>query len=359
MYEINLENGNYAIMGGIFLGGGGGGSYLEGLATLENSLKLGEIIVKDIEDFNDEDIIVTASAVGSPASEEGFISVEQVINNFKLFKNVYNGKIAGIITNENGGHSTANGWILSAATGIPLVDAPCNGRAHPTGVMGSMGLEIVENYVTVQTASGGKDLKRIETYSRGSMERTSRIIRHAAVEAGGLVTVLRNPVKAEYVGKNAAPKAIMQAVEIGKIFVNSQNTDEIITKLINTVSLEVVAVGRVTDYKLITEGGFDHGYINISADNGKKYEAAFWNEFMTVDSHGRRLATFPDLIGCIDAKSGKVLTSAEISKNDYIYLYKVPKENLILGSGMKNRKQFQLIENILRKDIVKYTFKEI
>lgn len=358
MYKIDFEIGKCAVVGGAFLGGGGGGSYLEGLSTLENSLKFGEIIVKDIEDFNDEDIIVTASAVGSPASKEGYISTKQVIDNFELFRKIYNLKIAGIITNENGGHSTTNGWILSAATKIPLVDAPCNGRAHPTGVMGSMGLETVDNYITVQTATGGKGIRDMETYVKGNMNNAAKIVRQAAVEAGGLVTVLRNPVNAAYVKKNAAPKALKQAIEIGKIFSNTNDSGEIIKNLINLIGLEVIAKGIITEHQLIIEGGFDHGYIKLITDDGREYKTTFWNEFMTINENNTRLATFPDLIGCIEVESGKVLTSATINKGDSIYLYKVPKQNLILGSGMKNRDQFQLIEDILKTDIIKYVFKE-
>ena len=357
MYRIDYQNGKYAVLGGAFLGGGGGGSETEGLSTLEASLELGEILVKDIEEFDDEDIVVTASAVGSPASTEGYISVEQVIDNLELFKKIYDGEIKGIITNENGGHSTTNGWILSAATGIPLIDAPCNGRAHPTGVMGSMGLESIKGYKTVQTASGGKGEKSISTYVKGSMGNAAKIVRQAAVEAGGLVTVLRNPISAEYVKENAASKSLMQAIEIGKIFECSENCDEIIEKLKEMIDLEVIARGIITEHELIIEGGFDHGFIKIN-DEGKEYKATFWNEFMTIDEANERIATFPDLIGCIEEKSGKILTSATVKKGDFVYLYKVPRGKLILGSGMKNKKQFELIEDILKTDITKYVFEE-
>ena len=40
--------------------------------------------------------------------------------------------------------------------GIPLIDAPCNGRAHPTGVMGSLNLHRDPNYITTMTCVGGR-----------------------------------------------------------------------------------------------------------------------------------------------------------------------------------------------------------
>jgi uncharacterized protein len=355
MYIIDDKIGQYAVVGGAFLGGGGGGSQEKGLAALKHALKIGKIIVKDIDDFNEQDIILTASAVGSPASEEGFISPEQIIENFELFQKNYGKKIAGIITNENGGYSTTNGWILSAATGIPLVDAPCNGRAHPTGVMGSMGLENIKDYRSFQAASGGKKGKEILTFIKGDMESVSRMVRQSAVEAGGLVTVVRNPVEAVYVKKNAAPRSLKQAIDIGKIFIESKNPESIISSLEKMIGLEVIAKGVVSEYELITEGGFDYGFIKVQKQDKSEIKAYFWNEFMSADEE-KRISTFPELIGCIDIKTGHVLSSATIRKNDEIYLYKVSSNQLILGAGMKNVSQFRLIEKILGIEIVKYVF---
>ena len=81
--------------------------------------------------------------------------------------------------------------------GIPLIDAPCNGRAHPTGVMGSLNLHRDPNYITTMTCVGGrKELGRhVECTVTGSIDHCSKLVRAAAVEAGGLVAVIRNPVK--------------------------------------------------------------------------------------------------------------------------------------------------------------------
>ncbi|SHI49667.1 hypothetical protein SAMN02745751_00402 [Dethiosulfatibacter aminovorans DSM 17477] len=353
MYKIDNIKGKCAVRGGSFLGGGGGGSENEGIRTLEEALKFGDIIVKGIDEFEDDDIIVTASAVGSPASKEGYVSVEQVVDNFNLFKMLYGKEIKGIITNENGGHSTTNGWILSAATGIPLVDAPCNGRAHPTGVMGSMGLESRKDYLTVQTAAGGKDEKAIATYVKGKMDSAAKMVRQTAVEAGGLVTVLRNPVEADYVKKNAAIGSLAMAVEIGEIFEEYDDCKGITDKLNERYNLETIAYGKVIDCSLTIEGGFDHGHVTIG-DGNDEFKVTFWNEFMTIDKEGVRLATFPDLIGLIDSKTTEILTSATVKEGDEVCLYRIPKENLILGSGMKNREQLRLVEKVLNTEIVKF-----
>jgi uncharacterized protein len=157
------------------------------------------------------------------------------------------------------------------------------------------------------------------------------------------------------VKKNAAPRSLKQAIDIGKIFIESKNPESIISSLEKMIGLEVIAKGVVSEYELITEGGFDYGFIKVQKQDKSEIKAYFWNEFMSADEE-KRISTFPELIGCIDIKTGHVLSSATIRKNDEIYLYKVSSNQLILGAGMKNVSQFRLIEKILGIEIVKYVF---
>ena len=71
--------------------------------------------------------------------------------------------------------------------GLPVVDVPCNGRAHPTGVMGSMNLHKVKDYKTVQACVGGNPDtgNHVECFFEGSIEHTSKLVRLASIEAGG------------------------------------------------------------------------------------------------------------------------------------------------------------------------------
>jgi hypothetical protein len=356
--KITEEIAEAAVLGGLFLGGGGGGSSKEGMRAAEEALKLGELTLVSYDHVNRDDIVITASAVGSPASIEKFISAEQCKKAYEMYRDLLDGEIGGIITNENGGHSTTNGWIVSAMTGIPLIDAPCNGRAHPTASMGSMGLSQIKGYKTIQIAIGGNpDLgKEIEVIAKGSLNATSSVVRHAAVEAGGLVTVLRNPVKAEYLENNAAIGGLKQAIDIGKVFLkHKKDMEAVLKELSEMISLEVIVRGIVKKYEIRTQGGFDVGFVAVEAQDGG-YEITFWNEYMTLEYEGERLATFPDLIVTLDSKTGRVLTSAELKEKDEIIVVKVDRGKLKLGQGMFDKKLFQKVEEVLEKEIIKYAF---
>ena len=109
-----------------------------------------------MDQIDPETVVVTASMVGAPAAQEKFVSPADMMRCVELFTQSTGIRPGGIVTNENGGGSTFNGWLEASMLGIPLIDAPCNGRAHPTGVMGSLNLHRDPNYITTMTCVGGR-----------------------------------------------------------------------------------------------------------------------------------------------------------------------------------------------------------
>jgi len=352
---IDREIGMKAIYGGLFLGGGGGGSLTGGLEVLEEALKYGGVKLTEIEEFDGNDIVITASLVGSPASKEKFVGPKHYKEVYDLYKKIYEGEISGIMTNEMGAQAITNGWVVSAMVGIPFLNAACNGRAHPTGAMGSMGLSSKEDYVTLQTAAGGKGEKDVSIVARGTIKATSEIVRKASIEAGGFVTVLRNPVNIEYIRENAAVNSVKKAIELGEIFINNiNNLEGILESLSKAIGLEIICRGEVTKFELETKNGLDLGLLNIKSSDDT-YEVAFWNEYMTIDnSKNGRIATFPDLIAILDEQSGLPIISAEIGKEKKVVLVKVPKCNLLLGKSMFDMGLLSDAEKVMDRDLIKY-----
>ncbi|AGY74513.1 DUF917 domain-containing protein [Clostridium autoethanogenum] len=351
--KIDEEILNYAVFGGCILGGGGGGSRKLGMESGKAALKYGNLELIDINDIPEDTIIITASAVGAPAASLQYVLPEYHIRTIKLFEENTGIKIGGIITNENGGASTMNGWTEAVALDIPFIDAPCNGRAHPTGVMGSMNLNNVEGYVSCQAAVGGNPEinKYLETFIRGSIGNASGMVRQASVFAGGLVCVARNSVTAGYVKKNGALDGVSHAIETGRVFYKGlkQNVESAPESAAEFLKGEVVIEGKVDEIILNTTGGFDVGVVKV-----KDYEITFWNEYMTLEKNGERLATFPDLIMTFDSITGMPVTSAEIKQNQVVKIMKTSKKNLKLGSGMKDKSLLEQAGKIINKDILNY-----
>lgn len=340
-----------AVLGGAVLGGGGGGLIEEGFRLAELALELGDLWLVDIDELDEQDILLTVSAVGAPAAKEQYVKARHYLRVVELIQDQTGLEVKGLISSENGSLSTVNGWVQSALLGIPVVDAPCDGRAHPTGLMGSMGLQWLEGYVSYQAAVGGKHY--LEVFARGPLADVADLVRRAAVRAGGMVAVARNPIPVGYVKQHGAPGAIKQAIEIGQNLLahREQGGKKVATKIAESLGGEVVAHGSVQKLTLSTEGGFDRGEVLIDTDGGQNVELAFWNEYMTLEVEGQRLATFPDLIVSLD-ENGTPVASAEIKEGTRLYVIWAPKANLILGAGLKDIQGYRQIESVIGREMI-------
>lgn len=351
--KLNNEMLKYALIGGTILGGGGGGSMEQGKISGEVALAYGDIDLISIDELDEDALIVTVSAVGAPAAVDKYARPSDYLRALEILQNNTEPKISGIISNENGGSATINGWIQAAVSGIPLVDAPCNGRAHPTGTMGSMGLNNISGYISDQAYAGGNPElgKRVEGFVSGDLFKAATMVRQAAVHAGGLVAVARNVVNAKYVKENAALEGINHAIETGKKFYKGLETSprDAIKSVTEFLKGEIVIEGIVSEFDLITEGGFDVGTLVVDG-----VEMTFWNEYMTLESGSERLYTFPDLIMSFDSVTGMPVTTAEICLDMSIVIIATKKSNIKLGAGMHDQNLLKEIEPIVNKEILKY-----
>ncbi len=338
MSIITLDEnaGRAVVLGGTVLGGGGGGHIEKGFEMVRLATSIGSPTLVSLDELGDEDQVATASAVGAPASEDRFYLPVDSLKAFDLVRHKLNKPLAGVIANENGPSSGVNGWLLSAVCKIPVVDAPANGRAHPTGLMGAMGMHQQKGYRSIQSAVGGDPDKGryLEMVVEGQIETNANLVRHAAVEAGGFVMVVRDPISVSYLKENAAPGATTHAMKIGlgMITAMGDGPQAIINSILNSTGGCISCTGKVNNLQLETKGGYDLGSLTVSGENHSYL--TFWNEFMTLDTDGNRQSTFPDLITIISLDTGIPISSAEIREGDEVAILTVPREKLILGKGV-------------------------
>lgn len=347
---ITQEIGEAAILGGGVLGGGGGGSMKKGIINVRESVKYGMATLIDIDDITPDTILITGSAVGAPAAKEAHVTPEDYVRVVKILRENGCPNPGGFIPNECGGSSITNGWIPAAMMKLPVVDALCNGRAHPTGSMGSMGLHKDPNYVARQAACGGSKEKglHLELHVAASLDVGAPLIRAAADKAGGLVIVARNPVKASFAKKYGACGSLKQAIELGKRMKAANGGEAAVNAAVDFLGGAIVTRAKVSEIDLVTKGGFDSGKITIG-----EYETTFWNEYMTLEKKGERLGTFPDLIMTLSA-DGMPVTTAEIEQGQEVFIINVPASKLILGEGMRCMDLMKTIEPVVGKSIVEY-----
>ena len=119
--------------GAHILGGGGGGQKSRGLKTAEDALQIGTVRMVDAADLCDGDILVTVSGVGAPSKKEAMYLTSHYLCALDLLEQQMDLPIAGFIPSEMGASAAFGPFIAAAAKGLPIIDAACDGRAHPLG----------------------------------------------------------------------------------------------------------------------------------------------------------------------------------------------------------------------------------
>lgn len=346
-----------AAIGGAILGGGGGGSLEEGIEFGQLAADYGGARIVPLAALDADDVVLTVSGVGAPAAEDRHVLPKDYVRAVELLVDELANRgrpVGALMTNEMGGFATVNGLLQSAVTGIPVVDAACNGRAHPTGPMGSIGLPNDGPYL--QAAAGGDPDtdSHLELVIEASLDTAAGMIRSAAEAAGGLVAVARNPVTAEYAREHAAVEVFDQAVEIGRAVTDAPDDGDVPERVAAALDGRVAVSGQVKSVDIETTGGFDVGTAEID-----DADLTFWNEYMTLDVDDQRVATFPDLITSIDADSGMPVSTADLQPGQSVSVVVAPASVLSLGAGMSDPALFEPVEEAIERDVLSYAFPEV
>ncbi len=278
--RLTAEHVEAAVLGGAVLGGGGGGWIPEGLERGRLAVALGTPELVSVDELSQDAVVITAATVGAPSPKERFLRPVDYIRAVRLLVDHAGVKLGGIIANENGAGATINGWLQAAALDVPVVDAPCNGRAHPTGLMGAMGLHRVPGYTSHQVAVGGNPAtgRYVEVYAVGAIARSAAMIRTASIEAGGMVAAARDPAPASYIKSNAAPGAIRQAIAVGEamLSVRGRGGGAALQAAAEALGGKVLDTGTVESVRLEVSGGYDMGTVWVVGRRGR-HELTFWN----------------------------------------------------------------------------------
>ncbi|MDQ7849044.1 MAG: DUF917 family protein [Armatimonadota bacterium] len=352
--KLRAEDIEPLVIGGALLGGGGGGDAEKGRRFAQVALSLGAPELVPLEALPPDATVVTVALVGSPAAVEQHVEPEDLARSLQLLQEAFGIRVDAINGNENGGFASTNGWVQSALLGIPIVDAPCNGRAHPTALMGAIGLHRVPGYLSRQAAAGGAGPRHLELTVSGSLEVASATVRQAAVQAGGVVAVARNPVDAAYLASHGAPGALAMARRVGEAMLAAMpaGSQAVWSAAAGALGGQVVDVGTVLQVRLETSGGFDRGTVTVRG--ARTWEITIWNEYMTLEGDGDREATFPDLIATLDER-GMPRTSAELRQGMTVAILTAPQERLLLGAGARDPNLLDAAGAVVGKDLHRHT----
>ena len=326
--KLSNDDVQAGVWGGAILGGGGGGLIEAGERAARLALLVGTPELWSVDEFQDNDLTATVALVGAPAAPNPCVQPAQLLRTIELMRRELprGQELVALHTNENGAETTVNGWFHAAMTGLPLMDLACNGRAHPSSVMGALGLHTEAGYVSLQTYAGGDTANQLEGVVSGRLERTSAMVRRASVEAGGLVAVARNPVSVGYARQHGAPGAISHAIALGRAYLDGG-----MDAAVRHLGGKVVAEGVVRTYRCEQQEGLDVGLVEL--DDAAGTTLRFINEYMLLEQRGERTSQFPNLIMTF-GDDGKPVVSAHVRQGARIRVVVAPGAGLLLSRTM-------------------------
>jgi len=365
MRELTADDARHAVLGGGVLACGGGGWLHHGELMGAAATTLNRPVLADVDELPADTWVATVSAIGAPASPTWEIRPVDYVHALQRLIEVADVPITAVMTAQNGYSTSVNGWIQSSVLGVTVLDAAGDVRAHPTGKLGALGLTTRPGYVATQVVSGGnRDLAgHLEVVVRGSSATADDVLRDVSVRAGGFIASARNPVELAWVREHAAIGAITVALDLGAAMAPAQEKGghAVVDAVLETLQGRVLARGPLEHaVELVTRGGWDHGTLRVGRGS-RAVDVPYLNEFMTADSAGERLATYPDTIAILDADTGLPLAvkDAQAATGREVVVVAVDATLLPLSSSAVDLVGLAEVEQIMGLDLVAHLAPEV
>ncbi len=340
-----------AVLGGLVLSAGGSGkergrrdrSFGE-LAMANGSLELAPV-----SSLAGDDAILVATGVGAPGQGAHMPNPEHSLLAARQLIAAAGTQPRGIIPGHVPG---LYAWVMAAALEVPLLDAACNGRGHPTVMMGSLGLASRPDVQLYQSGAGDK----VRITVHGNTVVTSALMRAASVQNGGLIMACRGPLPASLVTEAGALGAIGYQLALGRAIVDAGSSgDAVIEAILRQTRGRILVQGEVLANSVAYKDGFDVGQVTVRASTSATEVAlGVCNEYMFAESDGKRLATFPDLVATLDPATGGVLAIRELKPGTPVVAIATSKRNLPLGAGIFDPAVYPDVEAALGAGLAHY-----
>jgi uncharacterized protein len=351
--RLNRDDVEAALVAGLFLSAGGSGKNAveRNRAQGRAALDYGGFEFIALDELDPSELIITATAVGAPGFAKPSVSWRDSVDAARLLIEGIGRPIAGVICGHVPGF---NAWLVASALGLKYVDAASNGRGHPTVKMGGMGLASQPKISIHQVGMGGldEDGSQLIVTAEGNIVRTSNVMRQAAVVNGGLIYAARGPLSAAFVKANGAPGAISFQLDLGRAMLDSNGTERI-AATVAFLKGEHLMTGKVTENTVTYSGGFDLGYMTVT-DGQRQVRLGVYNEYMTADVDGARVATFPDMIGTLDPRSAEPIAISELSVGADVAIIIAHRSKFPVGQGARDPAVFPEVEDAMGVDLRSY-----
>jgi hypothetical protein len=350
---LTAEDVEAGMVGGLFLSAGGSGrnAVAKNRGLGQMALDYGGVRLVPLDEVDPDAVIITATAVGAPGFANWAIKPRDSINAARRLIEKLPKPPVGVICGHVPGF---NAWLVAAALGIDYIDAAANGRGHPTVKMGGMGLASRPELSITQIGSSGSKAENNEfvVVAEGDIVRTSNMLRQAAVINGGLIYAARGPLTAGFIKENGAAGAITFQLDLGRAMLRANDADRV-RATVDFLGGELLMEGEVIQNTVRYGGGFDLGQMIVRSKSGEAVLGVY-NEFMTADFGGKRVATFPDMIGMLDPRTGDVVSISESRPGSSVAVIIAHRSKFPVGKGALDPAVFPEVEKAMGVDMQSY-----
>ncbi|HET7672157.1 MAG TPA: DUF917 family protein [Burkholderiales bacterium] len=336
-----------AILGGLLLSAGGSGmaSSARHRKLGEDALERGRVGLVSLEEFEDDDELLVSTAVGAPGAGSARTQPQDAVDAANALVRASGCIPRGVIPGHVPGMYA---WTIAAALNIPLADAATNGRAHPTQKMGGMGLASKPEHALWQAGSAAG----LSAVVHGDLVRTSNVMRAAAVQNGGLINAVRGPFHAGFVRRQGAPGSIDFCLRLGEVMLAAKAGARVAAAA-DFLKGSVLVEGEVAENSVAYREGFDIGAMRVG-----DVTLGVYNEFMTAERRGARLATFPDFLGSLDPATGDPLAISELKPGRRVAIVFCSRNNIPLGAGVFDPAVYPEVEAAMGVELARYVLNE-
>ena len=317
MIKLTLENLEDFTRGTAFLGTGGGGDPYIGKLMLKHQLELGkkiEIITQN--EISDDIFACNVLSMGAPT-----VFVEKVPNGpttlhaLREVEKIIGKKFNAIMPIEAGGVNATLPLVVSALSGLPVIDADGMGRAFPELQMVTYNVGDVD----INPIVAINDFYETAIFNARNSSSGEWLARAVCVRMGGICEMACYPMTAKQIKETAIHGTIKLSFDIGEIIQGARNektdpVDAVISYMAKSNPPrfgKVLFVGKIDDLIRETVNGFTRGKLFLkSLDSSDELLVEFQNEFSYAKLNNEKLlAMVPDLICALDSETGEPITT--------------------------------------------------
>lgn len=296
-------------LGAAVLGSGGGGDTYLSEVMLNQFLEKGmRPNIIDLKDVNDEMTIIAVGEMGAPSvGHEKLPSAEQLIQVVKQLENKLNKKIDALVVAEGGGTNAIYPLSVAIATGLPIINADCMGRAFPQLRMTTPYIYGGEMISPILVLANGKNSIVLDAPDLASLEKQANV---AVKQMGASVSIACMPMSGKQAKSWCVANTLTFCHDVGAAIRFSKSSDRVSVLRDKFAKSDYGTITSLGSGKIIElnhhcdEGRFNRGWMMIETATHERIKIEFQNENLraTNCSTNHVLAAVPDIITLLDVK---------------------------------------------------------